>query len=112
MKLSRFSTPRLQSRCEAMEEGYRLFLSSLALLVDPILLAFLDYPPDVYLVFVPAAHQKKKRPPTFLPLHTTLLYSVVSSSSLYLFERAKTEGNQTEGKKRGKGIINIIRIVG
>lgn len=35
-----------------MEEGYRLFLSSLALLVDPILLAFWIILPTVGIKFI------------------------------------------------------------
>ncbi|KAK9583150.1 hypothetical protein V6Z92_007313 [Aspergillus fumigatus] len=110
MKLSRFSTPRLQSRCEAMEEGYRLFLSSLALLVDPILLAFLDYPPDVLSSLIPRASlsrlcprrspKEKKATHIFAPPHNSLVLCSLLVKSLPL--RARQNRRELNGRKKAR----------
>ncbi|KAK9564895.1 hypothetical protein V6Z88_002951 [Aspergillus fumigatus] len=105
-----------------MEEGYRLFLSSLALLVDPILLAFLDYPPDVFWkLSLSRAHyqdrslsdckllsrlcprrspKEKKATHIFAPPHNSLVLCSLLVKSLPL--RARQNRRELNGRKKAR----------
>ncbi|KAK9550015.1 hypothetical protein V6Z79_007898 [Aspergillus fumigatus] len=92
-----------------MEEGYRLFLSSLALLVDPILLAFLDYPPDgrslsdcklLSRLCPRRSPKEKKATHIFAPPHNSLVLCSLLVKSLPL--RARQNRRELNGRKKAR----------